>query len=67
MDERERHEHEEDEAGPPVGALVGLIVIALLVLGGLWLTRQLHSSATVQDCLASGRTNCAPIETPGRR
>ncbi|MGH7152381.1 MAG: hypothetical protein ACREF3_00525 [Acetobacteraceae bacterium] len=57
---------EEDDGGPRIGALIGLVVIALLVLGGLWLTRQLHSSASMQDCLASGRTNCAPVEAPGR-
>lgn len=63
MDEQER-DHE--EGGRPVGALVGLVVIALLVLAGLWLSNRLHSSANLQDCVASGRTNCAPIETPAR-
>jgi hypothetical protein len=59
--------HEQEEEGRrPVGALVGLVVIALLVLAGLWLSNRLHSSASMQDCLASGRTNCAPIETQQR-
>jgi len=64
MDEPER-DHE--ESGRPIGALVGLVVIALLVLAGLWLSNRLHSSASMQDCLASGRTNCAPVETPARQ
>jgi hypothetical protein len=36
-------------------------VIALLVAGGLWLTHVLGSAAATQDCVAAGRTNCAPI------
>jgi hypothetical protein len=46
------------------GALIGLIVIALLVVGGLILAHVLHDSARLQDCVLSGRTNCAPIEAP---
>ena len=57
----------EEADGRPVAAVVGLIVIVLLVLGGLWLANRLHSSAAMQDCIASGRTNCAPIEVPARQ
>ncbi len=49
------------ESGPPRGALIALIVVVVLVVGGLLLTRELHSMAAIQDCAASGRTNCAPI------
>jgi hypothetical protein len=59
-------EPDQDENRRPIGALVGLLVIALLVLAGLWLSNRLHSSASMQDCVSSGRTNCAPIETPAR-
>lgn len=62
----EKPQPEDDDGGPPVRALIGLAIIALLVLAGIWLTRQLHSSATMQDCMAAGRTNCAPIEAPSR-
>jgi hypothetical protein len=64
MPEQEQDEHEHRR---PIGALVGLALIALLVVIGLWLSNRLHSSASMQDCLASGRTNCAPIETPSGR
>jgi hypothetical protein len=39
-------------------------VVILLVLGGLVLTHVLRQAARLQDCVMSGRTNCAPIQTP---
>ena len=42
--------------------IAATIVIALLVIAGLWLTGALRQTATIQDCVASGRTNCAPIQ-----
>jgi len=44
-------------------ALVGLVVIVLLVIAVLFIMHRLEQGAKMQDCLASGRTNCAPIET----
>ena len=43
-------------------ALVGLIVTLLLVTGGVVLVHVLGRAARLQDCVMSGRTNCAPIE-----
>jgi hypothetical protein len=48
---------------PRWGALVGLIITLLLVLGGMLLVRVLGRAARLQDCVMSGRTNCAPIES----
>lgn len=45
------------------GALVALVVVVLLVLGGLWLGHVLNGAAAVQDCVMSGRTNCAPVRS----
>ena len=42
-----------------------LIVLAALVAAGLWLTGTLRSAASIQDCVAAGRTNCAPIRAGG--
>ena len=55
----------DDEGTGNRGTLVALGVLVLLVLGGLWLTHVLGNAGSVQDCLASGRTNCAPV-SPGR-
>jgi hypothetical protein len=45
------------------GALIGLGLVLLLIVGGLILAHVLRGTAQVQDCVMSGRTNCAPIET----
>ena len=45
------------------GSLVALGVVLLLFAIGWFLARELYASGKLQDCLMSGRTNCAPIET----
>lgn len=48
-------------------ALIGLIVVLVLAIAGVVLIRELRKNAQLEDCLMSGRTNCAPIEAPARR
>jgi hypothetical protein len=48
-------------------ALIGLIVVLALAIAGIVLFRELRKNAQLEDCLMSGRTNCAPIEVPIRR
>jgi hypothetical protein len=43
-------------------ALIGLVVVVALVVGGLLLVRALQNMSRIQDCALSGRTNCAPID-----
>jgi hypothetical protein len=47
---------------PRRAALLGLVLVLLLVGGGLYLAHVLHAASQIQDCVMSGRTNCAPIE-----
>jgi hypothetical protein len=49
---------------PRRAAVIGLVITLLLVLGGWLLTRVLDRAAKLQDCVMSGRTNCAPIDAP---
>ncbi len=42
-------------------ALIALLAVVLLVLGGLWISGALRRTGAVQDCVMAGRTNCAPI------
>jgi hypothetical protein len=51
----------DDEDPPRRGPMIALVVIVLLVAAGLWLTQHLSAVSKIQDCLMSGRTNCAPI------
>jgi uncharacterized membrane protein len=46
---------------PRRAAAMGLIVIVLLVIVGLFLIHVLRDMSKVQDCAMQGRTNCAPI------
>ena len=67
-------EAREDPAGPgqrsrafgPFG-WVGLLVGLALILGGWLVLRQLQADAKLQDCIMSGRKNCAPIDTDPAR
>jgi len=48
-------------------ALIGLIIILALAIAGVVIVRELREKSRLEDCLMSGRTNCAPIEVPARR
>jgi hypothetical protein len=63
-----RSEHGNDEADQRrSAALIGLIIILALAIAGVVLVRELRERSRLEDCLMSGRTNCAPIEAPSRR
>jgi hypothetical protein len=42
-------------------AIAGLIIAIVLLVVGLWLAHELTAASKLQDCLMSGRTNCAVI------
>ena len=41
-----------------------LVVVCLLIWGGLWLADAIAQFRKTQDCVLSGRRNCAPIAVP---
>jgi hypothetical protein len=51
-----------DEPQSARGPIAALVVLVMLVLGGLWLTHRIGMMSSLQDCVSSGRTNCAPIK-----
>jgi hypothetical protein len=59
----QQDEEERTEAVPRHRALVGLLLLVGLIVGVLFIVHELQSAARLQDCVASGRTNCAPIAT----
>jgi hypothetical protein len=42
---------------------VALVALVVLVVGGWLVVRQLQADSKLQDCVMSGRKNCAPIDT----
>ncbi len=59
-------EREEAEPLPSRrGAVLALLLLLVLLAGGIWLARALHGVGRLQDCVMAGRTNCAPIASPG--
>jgi hypothetical protein len=42
-------------------SLIALVVVVVLLVVGWLLTRELYSNQKIEDCVLSGRTNCAPI------
>ena len=57
------HAPQEPDSRRP--AMVGLIVVLLLIVGGLFLVHVLRSMGQIQDCALEGRSNCAPAGTSG--
>ena len=51
---------------PRRGALIGLVVVLVLVVAGVWLFHALREELRLEDCLMSGRSNCVPIELPAK-
>jgi hypothetical protein len=47
-------------------SLIALGVVVFLFVIGWVLARELYSSGKLEDCLMSGRTNCAPLESQSR-
>jgi len=59
-------EDDRDEANRQTASLAGMAVALLLVVVGLFLIRELHAKAMVEDCLLSGRQNCDLIVAASR-
>ncbi len=55
-------EDEEGEGSNTRQIVAALILLAVLLGGGLWLTGALRKTSNIQDCAMAGRTNCAPIK-----
>ena len=47
-------------------SLIALVVVVLLFVIGWFLARELYSNQKIEDCVLSGRTNCAPISAPAK-
>jgi len=52
--------------GKRYGPLIALGVIVLLAGVGWILVQKLMNMSRMEDCVMSGRKNCAPIDTTGK-
>ena len=55
---------EHDDGQSRSRALIGLVLVAVLVVAAVYLVHALRNESQLEDCLMSGRSNCAPIQTP---
>jgi hypothetical protein len=51
-------EKDEEAADRQTASLAGAAVTLLLLVVGLLLVRELHTEATIEDCLMAGRMHC---------
>jgi hypothetical protein len=50
-----------EQGGNRNAAVAGLAIAVVLLVIGIWLAHELTAASKMQDCLMSGRTNCAVI------
>ena len=60
------HNHVESAADRWLANIALIVLLAILVGGGIRLANAMFEQRALDDCLAQGRRNCAPIELPGR-
>jgi len=63
VSDSKKRESRDEQDGRVTSSLAGLAFVLVLVIVGLFLVRVLKKQSDLEDCLMSGRTNCAPIET----
>jgi hypothetical protein len=51
-------EEDDEEANRQTASLAGVAVTLLLLAVGLFLVRELHAKAVIEDCLMAGRIHC---------
>jgi len=52
---------DDPDGGSRRGALVGLLIVLAIIVAVVFVMGRLRESGRMQDCLASGRTNCSPV------
>jgi len=65
--DREQKPSPQDEERDRRAANIFLLVAAIVIIGaGIWLANGLIDARRADECMASGRRNCNPIEVPQR-
>jgi hypothetical protein len=66
MSETKPPEDPDDEGDRTATNIFLAVFFVLIVGGGVWLVNALLDQKKIQDCVAQGRRNCAPIDVPAR-
>jgi heme/copper-type cytochrome/quinol oxidase subunit 4 len=54
-------DEDEQSEGSSRAKIIGVVFMILLLAVAFVITQKLRSMSAIQDCVMSGRTNCAPI------
>jgi len=66
MDKDDEKNREETDRERMITNLVIAVFLVVLIGGGVWLANTMVELRQTQDCILSGRRNCAPIAVPDR-
>jgi hypothetical protein len=58
-------DEEQADANRQTASLAGMAFALFLVVVGVFLVRELHTKAVVEDCLLAQRLNCDAMVQPG--
>ena len=58
---------EDEEADRRLANIVIAVGLVALLGAGWWITNALYDARKADNCISSGRRNCAPIEVPINR
>jgi hypothetical protein len=61
LPDKQEDERTEDRQ---TSSLLGIVIVLLLLIVGLFLVQQLRTSAALEDCLLAGRRNCDALVSP---
>jgi hypothetical protein len=50
-----------DDADRQTAGLVGVVIVLVLLIAGLFLVHTLYNKSKIEDCLMVGRVNCDPL------
>ena len=54
-------DEDEQSEGSSRAKIIGVVFMIVLLAVAFVITQKLRSMSAIQDCVMSGRTNCAPI------
>jgi len=59
-------DHVETERERRIGNIILLGFFVVLVVIGIWLVNAMVEYRAIDDCIAQGRRDCAPVDAPRR-